>query len=102
MDAPASSRMPGPLEVVDGVASFRPSGADSLVEAVALISSAIAWCRDRVVTRLLVDVTAISGVAIPSLVDRFLMVEEWAHQADGVVVVALVASPEYIHPEKFG
>jgi hypothetical protein len=95
-------RVPGPLEVVDGVASFRPHGSYSLVDAVALVSSAIAYCRDRGVARLLIDGTWISGVTVPSLVDRFLMVEEWAHQANGVVVVALVASPEYIHPEKFG
>src|SRR6187401_1824988 len=102
MDAPTSTREPGPVEIIDGIASARPRGRYSLVEAVALVSSAIAYCRDRGVTRLLIDGTAIDGVAIPSLVDRFLMVEEWAHQANGLVVVALVALPEYIHPEKFG
>jgi hypothetical protein len=95
-------RVPGPVEVVDGVACYRPRGSYSIVEAVALVSSAIAYCRDRGVTRLLIDGTGIIGAAIPTLVDRFLMVEEWAHQSDGIVVVALVASPEYIHPEKFG
>jgi hypothetical protein len=102
MDAPTSSREPGPLEIVDGIGSVRPRGRYSLVEAVALVSSAIAHCRDRGVNRLLIDGTALDGVAIPSLVDRFLMVEEWAHQANGVVGVALVTLPEYIHPEKFG
>ena len=102
MDTARSMRVPGPVEVVDGVARFRPRGVYSLVETVALISSAIASCRDRGITRLLIDGTGIAGVAIPSLVDRFLMVEEWAHQANGLVVVALVALPEYIHPEKFG
>ena len=102
MDLSPSARVPGPLDVVDGVASFRPRGRYSLVEAVSLASSAIAYCRDRGVTRLLIDGTALTGVAIPTLVDRFLMVEEWAHQANGVVVVALVTLPEYIHPEKFG
>jgi hypothetical protein len=102
MDAFRSAREPRPLEVVDGVATFRPRGSYSLVEAVALVSSAIAFCRDRGVGRLLIDATALTGVAIPSLVDRFLMVEEWAHQANGVVIVVLVTSPEYIHPEKFG
>jgi O-acetyl-ADP-ribose deacetylase (regulator of RNase III) len=85
---PTSAREPGPVEIVDGIACVRPRGHYSLVEAVALVSSAIAYCRDRGVTRLLIDGTAITGVAIPSLVDRFLMVEEWAHQANGVVVVA--------------
>jgi hypothetical protein len=101
MDAP-TAREPGSLEIVDGVASFRPHGTYTLVEAVALVSSAIAYCRDRGVPRLLIDGTALTGLSIPTLVDRFLMVEEWAHQADGVVVVALVTLPKYIHPEKFG
>ena len=102
MNASETPRVPGPMEIVDGVASFRPQGGYSLVEAVALVSSAIAYCRDRSATRVLIDGTGLTGVAIPSLVDRFLMVEEWAHQANGVVVVALVTPPEYIHPEKFG
>jgi len=96
------SRVPAPLEVVNGVATYRPLGSYSLVDTVALISSAIAYCRDKGIAKLLVDGTAITGVSIPTLVDRFLMVEEWAHQGNGIVVVVLVAPPEYIHPEKFG
>ena len=30
------------------------------------------------------------------------MVEEWAQAAKGMVVAAIVAHPEYIHPEKWG
>ncbi len=30
------------------------------------------------------------------------MVEQWAHESKGMVVVALVVHPEYIHPQKFG
>jgi len=30
------------------------------------------------------------------------MVEDWAQEAKSMVVVVLVAHPEYIHPEKFG
>ena len=102
MDRSPFAREPGPLEVADGVATYRPRGEYSLVEAVALVSSAIAYCRDRGVGRLLIDARELTGVEIPSLVDRFLMVEEWAHHASGFVTVALVALPEYIHPEKFG
>ena len=90
------------LEVVKGVAAYRPRGDYSLVEAVELVSNAIAYCRDGGVTKLLIDVTKITGVSIPTLVDRFLMVEEWAQESGGTVAVVLVALPEYIHPEKFG
>ncbi len=52
--------------------------------------------------RLLVNVTGLTGVPIPSLVDRFLMLEEWAQEAKGMVLVVLVVDAEFIHPEKFG
>lgn len=91
-----------PLDVVDGVATYRPRGDYSLVEAVELVSNAIACCRDGGVAKLLIDGTEVTGVSIPTLVDRFLMIEEWAQESGGTVVVVLVALPEYIHPEKFG
>ncbi len=90
------------LEVGEGICQFRPCGECSLVDAVDFITSAIAYCRDQSIDKLLVDVTGLVGVAIPSLVDRFLMVEEWAREGKGVVVVAMVARAEYIHPKKFG
>ena len=90
------------LQVVAGIGEFRPRGECSLVEAVALITDAIACCRDRRIDKLLIVTTGLVGVSIPTLVDRFLMVEEWARQANGTVVAAIVASPEYIHPQKFG
>ena len=91
-----------PLEIRNGLCTFRPCGKYSLVEAVDLVSRAIADCRDRGVKMLLVDATGLIDVPMPTLVDRFLMVEDWAQEAKGTVVVALVASPEYIHPRKFG
>jgi len=67
-----------------------------------LTTDAIGHCRDRRVNRLLVVKMDLVGVSIPTLVDRFLMVEQWAREASGMVVVAMVVSPEYIHPQKFG
>ena len=90
------------LGISEGLCEFRPQGESSLVEAVALIRSAIAFCRDQNLARLLVDARGLTGVPIPSLVDRFLMIEEWAQEAEGMVVVVLVVHAEYIHPEKFG
>ena len=72
------------------------------MEAVALISGAISYCRERGVNKLLIDVTGLTDVPVPTLVDRFLMVEEWAQAADSTVVVAMVAPSRYIHPQKFG
>jgi hypothetical protein len=94
--------MTAPPEIREGIGYFSPRGECTLVEAAALVTSAIAHCRDRRVAKLLVDVTGLVGVAIPSLIDRFLMVEEWAQEGKGVVVAAMVVRPEYIHPKKFG
>jgi hypothetical protein len=94
--------IPEHLEVREGFCHFSPRGESSLVEAVTLITSAFAYCRAHRKAKLLVDVTGLAGVAIPSLVDRFLMVEEWAFEGKGTVVAAMVAHAEYIHPQKFG
>jgi hypothetical protein len=90
------------LEVKAGIGELRPRGESSLVEAVDLIAEAIACCRDRRINKLLIVTTGLAGISIPTLIDRFLMVEEWARESNGIVVAALVASPEYIHPQKFG
>jgi hypothetical protein len=90
------------LEILEGYCRFQPHGVVSLVEAVALVARAIASCRDQKIPKLLVNVTGLTGFSIPTLVDRYLMVEEWAREARGFVVVAMVAAPELIHPEKFG
>ena len=66
------------LEFQDGRGTFRPCGIHSLVDAVDLVSIAIAHCRARNVSKLLVDATGLVDLPIPTLVDRFLMVEDWA------------------------
>jgi hypothetical protein len=54
-----------------------------------LTTDAIGHCRDRRVNRLLVVKMDLVGVSIPTLVDRFLMVEEWARESSSMVVVAM-------------
>ena len=90
------------LEIQNGLGTFRPLGRYSLVDAVDIISNAIALCRETGVNKLLIDTTGLVDLPIPTLVDRFLMVEDWAQVAGGTVIVAMVATPEYIHPHKFG
>lgn len=94
--------LPEHLEVIEGICRFHPRGECSLVEAVDLISSAIGYCRARSIPKLLVNGTGLVGIPVPSLVDRFLMVEEWAQKGRSFVVVVLVVDVKYIHPEKFG
>ena len=78
------------VDVSDGICRFRPRGDCSLVEAVDLITRAIAYCRERSVKRLLVNATGLTGVPIPSLVDRFLMMEELEQEWQGLVLGVLV------------
>ncbi len=89
-------------ESTAGITRFCPTGEHTLLEAEALIADAISACRDRGIERLLVDATGVTGVPIPTLVERFLIAEEWAQASGGAVVVALVVRAEYIHPRKFG
>jgi hypothetical protein len=94
--------MTGLPESTAGITHFCPTGERTLLEAEALIADAISACRDRGIERLLVDATGMTGVPIPTLVERFLIAEEWAQASGGAVVVALVVRAEYIHPRKFG
>lgn len=89
-------------EVNAGIARFDARGQCSLVEAVDLIRLAIVWCREQAIGKLLFDGRGLVGVSIPTLVDRYLMVEEWAAAAKEMVFVVLLVRPEYIHPQKFG
>jgi len=98
----ALMQIPIPLDIANGLCTCRLRGRHSLVEAVALISSVISYCRERGVSKVLIDVTGLTGLPMPTLVDRFLMVEEWAQIANGTVVVAMVAPSQYIHLQKFG
>ncbi len=90
------------VEVVDGICRFRPRENCSLVEAVDLIGEAIDYCRDRRIAKLLVNATGLVGLSVPSLVDRFLLIEDFAQRAKKQVVLALVIHVDYIHPRKFG
>ena len=90
------------FETKDGIAIFRPVGESTLVEVVDAVRRAIARCRSEDRRALLVTARGVYGVAMPTLIDRFLAVEDWAEAAEGMVLVALVVHPQYIHPRKFG
>jgi hypothetical protein len=90
------------MQMSDGICEFRPQGRYSLVEAVDLISNAVAYCREQGLDKLLIDASGFVDLPMPTLLDRFLMVEDWAQAARGDLVVAMVVSAHYIHPRKFG
>ena len=98
----APAPIPKHLEIKEGLCTYRPRGRHSLVEAVELVAKALATCRDRGVTHMMIDGTGFVDLPVPTLVDRFLMVEDWAQAAQSTVVAALVVPAKYIHPRKFG
>jgi hypothetical protein len=90
------------LQMTDGACRLHPTGEMSLVDAVELVTLTIEHCRLRRIRKLLVNLTDLSGFSTPTLIDRFLMIEDWAEAAEGKVVVAVVTRPELIHPQRFG
>jgi hypothetical protein len=85
-----------------GLAVFRPFGEYSLVSLVDAVNGAINQCRELRICRLLVVTHGVTGVSPPTLVDRFLAVEDWAQAADGQVVVGLAISAANVDPQRFG
>lgn len=88
--------------VEGAVCVVRARGPSTLVDIVDFVRRHIDLCRSEHIGRLLVDVAGVSGVPIPTLVDRFVAAEEWAGASDGRVVVALVVDSAYIDPQRFG
>jgi len=93
---------PSQFTIVGDVCKFFPSGAVSLVSIVDMITAAILLCRDKKVSKLLVDLRAVEGVQNPTLEERFWMAQDWAEAAQGTVMVAVVARAEHIDPGRFG
>jgi hypothetical protein len=100
IDSPMTASLP--LQCVEGIAMFRPSGSMPLAAAVTLVESAITEARRLQCTGLLVRVTALSGFGPPSIPARHEMMRRWAIAADGRLRIALVIHAEFFDPERFG
>src|ERR1700680_3732248 len=90
------------LEVTESHYRFLHPNTVSMVESVELMTRAIAFCRGLKIRKLWVDASGLTQLTLPTLVDRFLMVEDWAQAASGMVIVAMIWPPKSIHPQKFG
>lgn len=94
--------MPDHFTIAGRRGSFRPVGDVSLDVGVELVTQAILYARAQNIRELLVNVTGLTGFDSPSIVDRFMFIEKWAHAAQGRVRMAMVARPEMIDQRKFG
>ena len=99
---PTTLQAPENFEICADYCTYQLRAKVSLVDAVERVANAIAYARAHGMPRLLVDVTELKLAGPLTLADRFLMVEDWVRASNGEVIVAIVALPEYIHPEKFG
>lgn len=89
------------LEFTAGLCRLRLPPLGSLVEAVALVSASMALCRDRKISKLLINVCELRGVPQLDLVARFLLTEQWPVRANPLTV-AVVARSEQIRSWEFG
>jgi len=93
---------PSQFTITEDVCKFSPAGAVSLVGIVDMVTAAILFCRDKKVSKLLVDLRAVEGIESPTIAERFWMTQDWADAAQGAVALAIVARPEHIEPRRFG
>ena len=91
-----------PLQVVEGIATFRIGGICRLPYAIALITSAIDQAFEAHHPCCLIDASELDGFGSPSVATRHQMVRAWAQVARGLVTCALVVRPEVIDPQKIG
>ena len=90
------------FEIVDNRAYFRPTGILSLDGAVALVDEAIACSRSKRVRQLLTNLLGVDGFPIPTIVERYLFIENWASLAGGALQLAMVVAAKHIDRNKFG
>ena len=89
------------FEVIGEVARFRLTGQQVLEDGVQQIADAIVRTRESGYDKLLVDITAITGVEPPGVDRRYWLMGEWAKAGRGSVRVAMVARPEFIEPDRY-
>jgi hypothetical protein len=93
---------PEHLEVLADRAEFRPVGELSRPQMISRVKAVIEFARTHQLHRLLVDITGITGLKRPTVIERYETVQECSAAAAGRVKVALVADPAFIDPKLFG
>jgi hypothetical protein len=94
--------LPKQMKILGDHARFAPEGEASVAELVALVSQAIRYCREQKISRLLADVRGLTGYGQPQVHERYWAVREWAREANGALVLCVLAQEGLLDPQRFG
>jgi hypothetical protein len=89
-------------EISDRYAAFRPTGTASFREAVDAIKTAIHFCHEKHIERVLVNTTGLVGVEVPTVAMRYFMARDFAKAAPPGMKLVIVADQSLIDAQKFG
>jgi len=81
---------------------YRPVGNVTFERAVDLVAEAMRLARSLGLQELLENTSGFTGFSAPSIFARHALAVKWAESAGAGLIVAMVARPELIDPEKIG
>ena len=93
---------PEHFKIDEGYARYCPVGNVTYPEAIDMVSRVIVFSREQNISRLLINITELTGFKSPDTMQRFEFAERFANDAKSRVRIVLVARPEFIDPQRFG
>ena len=81
---------------------YRPTSTVTFERAIDMVAEAMRLSRSLGLSDLLVNTTGFMGFQAPSIFLRHTLAVKWAESAGSGLIVAIVARPELIDPEKIG
>ena len=81
---------------------YRPTGTVTFERAVDMVAEGMRHARALGLKELLVNTHGFTGFSAPSIFARHALAVKWAESAGAGLIVAMVARPELIDPEKIG
>jgi hypothetical protein len=89
------------FETAGQYAVFRPPGHVSVKQAAVMTTTSIALAREQRIGNLLIDLTGLTGLRMPSITERDSFGRRWAEAAEHAVRVAFVTGPIPTHAKDF-
>jgi hypothetical protein len=81
---------------------YRPSGTVTFEQAMNMVAEVMKHARSLELVDLLVNTGGLVGFPSPDVFGRYTLASKWAESAGAVLIVAIVARPELIDPQKIG